>query len=77
MLKRKRFLKQSLAVLLSLTMSLGPCASVSFAAQAGEFLNGFTENNARFLHKISIFIIPRKKNSPFGATLRGARLAFG
>ena len=36
MLKRKRFLKQSLAVLLSLTMSLGPCASVSFAAQAGE-----------------------------------------
>ena len=36
MLKRKRFLKQSLAVLLSLTMSLGPCAPVSFAAPAGE-----------------------------------------
>ena len=36
MLKRKRFLKQSLAVLLSLTMSLGPCAPASFAAPAGE-----------------------------------------
>ena len=36
MLKRKVFLKQSLAVLLSLTMSLGPCAPVSFAASAGD-----------------------------------------